>query len=68
MILWKRKKGGNRGKCCLDSFSGRRRRSYLKCPSLGTPPRGGKVKKAPIGRIPGEGKFVALDSPGCGWL
>ena len=39
-------------KCCLDS----RRRGYLKFPSSGSPHRGGKVKKAPIGRTPGGGK------------
>ena len=27
----------NGATCCLDSFSGRRRRGYLKIPSLGSP-------------------------------
>ena len=40
-------KADNGAKCRLDSFSGRRRRGYLKFPSLG----GGKCEKAPIGRI-----------------
>ena len=32
----------NGAKCCLDSFSGRRRRGYLKFPSLGSPHGGEK--------------------------
>ena len=44
------KNAENGAKCRLDSFSGRRRRGYLKFPSLGGH-QGEKVKKAPIGRI-----------------
>ena len=55
------KNAANGAKCRLDSFSGRRGRGYLKFPSLGGPPRGGKDKKAPIGRIPSGGEIVALD-------
>ena len=46
------KNADNGAKYRLDSFSGRRRRGYLKFPSLGGPHAGRKDKKAPIGRIP----------------
>ena len=49
-------KADNGAECRLDSFSGRRRRGYLKFPSLGGPHAGEKIKKkTPIGRIPRGG-------------
>ena len=42
-ILWQ-KNADNGAKCRLDSFSGRRRRGYLKFPSLGGPHAGEKIK------------------------
>ena len=63
MILWKRKKGGNRGKCCLGSFSGRSRRGYLKFPSLGSP-HAGKVKKNTHWKDPRRGKIRGPGQPG----
>ena len=39
------KNADNGAKCRLDSFSGRRRRGYLKFPSLGGPHAGEKRKK-----------------------
>ena len=38
------KNADNGAKCRLDSFSGRRRRGYLKFPSLGGPHGGEKIK------------------------
>ena len=61
------KNADNGAKCRLDSFSGRRRRGYLKFPSLGGPHAGEKIKKHPLGGSRGGG-IVALDGPGCGWL
>ena len=46
----------NGAKCCLDSFSGRSRRGYLKFPSLGSP-HGGE----PVGLLPLFSSF-ALDA------
>ena len=40
------KNADNGAKCRLDSFSGRRRRGYLKFPSLGGPHAGEKIKKS----------------------
>ena len=57
----------NGAKCCLDSFSGRRRSEYLKFPSLRSP-HGGKSEKNTHWKDPRAGKIVALDGPGCGWL
>ena len=61
------KNADNGAKCRLDSFSGRRRRGYLKFPSLGGPHAGEKIKKHPLGGSQ-AGEIVALDGPGCGWL
>ena len=58
----------NGAKCRLDSFSGRRRRGYLKFPSLGGPHGGENIKKHPLGGSQDGGEIVALDGPGCGWL
>ena len=46
-------------KCRLDSFSGRRRRGYLKFPSLGGPHAGEKIKKHPLGGSQQRGEIVA---------
>ena len=55
------KNADNGAKCRLDSFSGRRRRrGYLKFPSLGGP------QKHPSGGSQGGG--IVADGPGCGWL
>ena len=48
------KNADNGAKCCLDTFSGRRRRGCLKFPSLGKPPPGGNVKKHPLEGSGGE--------------
>ena len=53
-ILWK--KNADKGaKCRLDSFSGHRRRGYLKFHSLGGLHAGEKIKKHPLGGSQGEG-------------
>ena len=49
------KNADNGAKCRLDSFSGRRRRGYLKFPSLGGPHAGEKIKKHPLGGSQGGG-------------
>ena len=43
----------NGAKCCLDSFSGRRRRGCLNFPSLGSP-HGGKCDKNTLWKNPGR--------------
>ena len=45
----------NGAKCRLDSFSGRRRRGYLKFPSLGGPHGRENIKKHPLGGSQGGG-------------
>ena len=50
------KNADNGAKCPLDSFSGRRRRGYLKFPSLGGPQAGGKIKKHQLGGNRGPGR------------
>ena len=49
------KNADNGAKCRLDSFSGGRRRGYLKLPSLGGPHAGEKIKKHPLGGSQGRG-------------
>ena len=61
------KNADNGAKCRLDSFSGRRRRGYLKFPSLGGPHAGEKRKKHPLGGSQG-GKswpWTARAADGC---
>ena len=55
------KNAANGANCRLESFSGRRRRGYLKFPSHA----GEKIEKHPLGGSQGE-EIVALDGPGCG--
>ena len=62
------KNADNGAKCRLDSFSGRRRRGYLKFPSLGGPHAGEKIKKHPLGGSQGRGKswpWTARAADGC---
>ena len=56
----------NGAKCCLNTFSGRRRRGCLKFPSLGSPHGREKWKKHPLEGSQGYGEIVALDDPGRG--
>ena len=58
------KNADNGAKCRLDSFSGRRRRGYLKFPSLGGPHAGEKIKKHPLGGIPRGGGNRGPGRPG----
>ena len=57
------KHADNGAKCRLDSFSGRRRRGYLKFPSLGGPHAGEKIKKHPLGGSQGVGKSWVRTGP-----
>ena len=58
------KNADNGAKCRLDSFSGRRRRGYLKFPSLGGPHAGEKIKKHPLGGSQGGGGNRGPGRPG----
>ena len=49
------KNADNGAQCRLDSFSGRRRRGYLKFPSLGGPHAEEKIEKHPLGGSQGRG-------------
>ena len=58
----------NGAKCRLDSFSGRRRRGYLKFPSLGGPHTGEKIKRHPLGGFQEGGRswpWMARAADGC---
>ena len=63
------KNADNGAKCLLVSFSERRRRGYLKFPSLGGPQAGAKIKKQSLGGSQGgEGKswpWTARAVDGC---
>ena len=54
----------NGAKCCLDSFSGRRSRGYLKFPSLGSPHGGEKWKKHPLEGSQGGNRGYTLEPLG----
>ena len=62
------KNAANGAQCRLDSFSGRRRRGYLKFPSLGGPHAGEKIEKHSLGGSQGGRKswpWTARAADGC---